>query len=157
MEIWTFAFAAFGLQALTGLVRVGMVLQLLPAVTHIAVEAILTSKVIIINVVFEFPVKAGDGFVGVVGRVAAIVLQVMGVHAQSLVMLGEVEGAELGLVVEHVEVFVELVVVNEFGPDLVLAVREGAEVSVLTLLHVVRKVRAELLLIGLMLVELLHA
>lgn len=72
-------------------------------------------------------------------------------------MLCQVEGTELCFVVEHVEILIKLIVVDKLSTDLILAVREGAEVPVLTLFHVVREVRAELLLVSLVLIELLYS
>lgn len=59
----------------------------------------------------------------------------MGVDALGLVVLRQVERAELGFVVKQVEVFVFAVVVNELCLDLLLAMGERAEISVRTLSH----------------------
>jgi hypothetical protein len=47
----------------------------------------------------------------------------VGVDALGLIVLGEVEGAKLCLVVEHVEIVVLEVVVDQRGQDLLLAMR----------------------------------
>jgi hypothetical protein len=80
----------------------------------------------------------------------------VGVDALGLIVLGEVEGAELGLVVEHVEVIVLDVVVDERGEYFLLVVGVGAVVPVEAVSSTVRVVRAELLLVLLVVVVLLH-
>lgn len=79
---------------------------------HIAVKAVLAAEFVVVDVLLQFPVVAGDGLVRVEGGIAPIVLEVVGVDAQGFVVFCEVEWAEFGLVVEHVEILVELIVVD---------------------------------------------
>ena len=72
-------------------------------------------------------------------------------------MFGEIEGAKLGFVVEHVEVLIELIVVDELGAYFLLIMGEWAKVLILAFIDVVGVVGAEFLLVGLVLIELLHA
>lgn len=54
----------------------------------------------------------------------------MGVYAFGLIVFGEVEGAKLSLIVEHVEVIILKVVMDEGGQYLLLAMGIGAEISI---------------------------
>lgn len=51
-----------------------MVLHLLPAMAHVAVEPVLAAEFIVVDVVLELPVVARDGLIGVVGGISAVVL-----------------------------------------------------------------------------------
>ena len=71
-------------------------------------------------------------------------------------MLGEVKGTKDCLVGEHIEIVVELQVVDQFDDYLVFTVSKGAELSVFATLHIIRIVRAKLGLIGVCPVQLLY-
>jgi len=64
---------------------------------------------------------------------AAEVLPVVGIHAQSFVVLGVV-GAPLGLKVEHVEFLISCHFVDEGSLDVLVGVSETAELFVFALL-----------------------
>jgi hypothetical protein len=70
-------------------------------------------------------------------------------------MFREVEGAKLSLVVEHIEVFVFRVVVDQGGKNLLLAVSVGTEIVVRALADSMGIVRAELFLVFLVVVVFL--
>ena len=72
-------------------------------------------------------------------------------------MLGEIEGTKLGFIVEHVEVFIEDIVVDELNPDFFLTVGKRTIISVFTFIDVVRVVRTEFLFVGLRLIQLLDS
>jgi hypothetical protein len=55
------------------------------------------------------------GFVAVEVGLATVVLPVMGVDALGGIVFGEVERTELSFVVEHVEIIIFRVVVNQRG------------------------------------------
>ena len=63
MVVWTFTLFAAAFQTLLGVVKTRMVLKLFPAVAHIAINSIFAALVVIIDVVLELPVKAGNGLV----------------------------------------------------------------------------------------------
>lgn len=48
----------------------------------------------------------------------------MRINTQGFIMFGEIEGAKLGFVVEHVEVLIELIVVDELGAYFLLIMGE---------------------------------
>jgi len=77
-------------------------------------------------------------------RLPSVILPVVGVDAEGLVVLGEVERTPDCFEVEHVEILVVLVVMDQLDDDVVLAVGEGAERSVLALFEVVGIEGAEL-------------
>lgn len=79
----------------------------------------------------------------------------MRVDTLRLVVLGEVEGTKLSLVVEHIEIFILGVVVDESGEHLLLTVSVGTEITVGTLGDRVGVVGAELFLVFLVVVVLL--
>jgi len=87
-------------------------------------------------------------------RGPSVVLPVVGVYAFGGFVFGEVEGAELCFIVEHVEIFIFGVVVDQFGEDLFLVVGVGAEVAVGTLVDRVGVVEAEVFLVFLLVVVL---
>jgi hypothetical protein len=64
-----------------------------------------------------------DRLIGVGIGLAAVVLPVVGVYALRFIVFSEVEGTELCFVVEHVEIVILDIVVDERGQDLLLAVR----------------------------------
>jgi hypothetical protein len=78
------------------------------------------------------------------------------VDALGFVVLCKVEGAKLSFVVEHVEVVIFEVVVDECGHDLLLVVRIRAEIGIGAIPGAMREVRAELFLVFLVVVVLLH-
>ncbi len=79
----------------------------------------------------------------------------MGIDAQGFIVFSEIEGTELSFVMEHVEVLIKLIVMDEFCAYFCLIVGEGAEILVLALVDVIGIVWAKFLLVGLVLVELL--
>ena len=87
-----------------------------PAVAHVAVISDLAATGVIGygNVVFGFPVEAGDGLIAAHVRGSSVILPVMGVYAFRRFMFCEIEGAELGFVVEHVKILILSVVVDQF-------------------------------------------
>lgn len=144
--------------ALDSFVEAGVVLLFFPAVAHVAVEAVFAAAVVVGDgdVVLGLPVVAGDGFVGVVVGLPPVVLPVVGVDALRRVVLDEVEGAEFGFIVEHEEVFVLCVVVDECAQDFFLVVGIGTKVSVGALADLVGVVEAEILLVFLVVVVFFH-
>lgn len=89
-------------------------------------------------------------------RLAAVVLPVMCIHAFGLIVLCEVERTELSLVIEHVEVVIFQVVVDQSGQDFLLRVGVGAKISIRAVLNAMWIVRAELFLVLLVVVVLFH-
>ena len=110
-----------------------VVLALLPPVALRADRVVRAAVHVVDDEVGRLPVGAGHRLVGEDVRLPAVVLPVVRVDARRLVVLGEVEGASLRLEVEDVEVVVAGEVVDQLDRDVLLRVREGAEVPVLAL------------------------
>lgn len=72
-------------------------------------------------------------------------------------MLGQIEGAKLGFIVEHVEIFIEDIVVDELNSDFFLAVSKGTIITIFTFGDVVWVMRTEFFFVGLGLIQLLHS
>lgn len=72
-------------------------------------------------------------------------------------MLGEVEWAKLSFIVKHIEILVELIIMNELDPDLAFTMGEGAEFAILAFLYIGGIVRAKFLFVCLILVKLLNS
>ena len=157
MIIWTFTFFASTFQTLLCPVKARMVLKLFPPVAHIAIDSIFASLVIIIYVILELPIVAGNGFVIVSRRVSSIVLQVVSIYTESFVMFSKIEGAKLGFIVEHVEVFVKDIIMNELDSDLLFAMSKRKIISIFTLWNVIWIMGTKLCFVGLVLVQLLHS
>ena len=90
--------------------------MLFPAVAHIAIITDLTATGVIRygDVVFGFPIEAGYRLIAAHMRGPSVILPVVGIDAFGRFMFGEIEGAELGFVVEHVEILILGVVVDQF-------------------------------------------
>lgn len=76
----------------------------------------------------------------------------MRIDTQSFVVLRQVKRAKLCFVMKHIEIFVELEIVDKLCPYFFFAVSERAKLPVLTLLYVVWIVRTELFFICLILI-----
>lgn len=150
-------FAALLLRARLDLVVPGVVLQLLPAVAVLAGKLVLAPVAVVDDVVVGLPVRAGNRVIEIDVRLSPVVLPVMRVDAEGLIVLRQIEGAPNGFEVEHVEVIVVLEVVDQLDDDIVFAVREAAVSAIVAVLDVVRVVGAELSLVLIRLVELLHS
>lgn len=126
------------------LVALRVVLDLFPAVTHVALFPIGTPVLVIHEELVAFPVHALFLLVVLLFRFPPEVLPVVAVLTLAPVMLELVEGAEDGLEVEHVEVRVLFHGVDERHGDLLDAVGEGTVDAVVTGLHSARELLAEL-------------
>ena len=71
-------------------------------------------------------------------------------------MFSKVEGAKFCFIVEHVEVFIKDIVMNELNSDFLFAVGKRTIVPVFALGNVVWVVRTKFCLVRLYLVQLLH-
>ena len=136
-----------------GLVDHGVENLLLPAVVLAAVALELAALLVLADEVAGLPRLAHlEGIVLEEVGLAAEVLPVVRVDALRLVVLGVV-GAPLRLEVEHVELLVARHLVDQRRLDVLVAVREGAELLVLALLQ---RLRAELGLVLLDVVQAFH-
>ena len=116
----------------------GMVLLFLPSMAALATRLIGTPFVILGNESARLPVLAYlPGVIVVDVGLPPEVLPIMRIHALSLIVL-LVEGAPLSLEVEHVEVCVLDHLVDEARLQLLGAVGEGAVVSIITFVQVLR-------------------
>lgn len=70
-------------------------------------------------------------------------------------MFGQVERTEFGFIVEHVEILVELIIMDEFGAYLILIMGKGAISPVLAFVDIIGIMGTKLLLIGAKLIQLL--
>ena len=98
--------------------------------TCVTGSTIATPTQIIIDHLFGVPVDTGEGLIRIDRGVTTVILPIMSVYALVFLVLSQVQNTELSLVVEHVEVLILNVVVDQFGEDLLLAVSIGAELSV---------------------------
>lgn len=135
---------------------VWVVLLLLPAVRLVAGGLLLTALLGILNELPGPPVGALLFLVQVDLGFPSVVLPVVGEHAFVSLMFVLVVGAPDGLEVEHVEVVVSLELVDQLDGDLLLRVGETAELPVLALVFGIEKRLAELSLVLVRVVELLH-
>ena len=136
-----------------GLVDHGVENLLLPAVVLAAVALELAALLVLADEVAGLPRLAHlEGIVLEEVGLAAEALPVVRVDALRLVVLGVV-GAPLRLEVEHVELLVARHLVDQRRLDVLVAVREGAELLVLALLQ---RLRAELGLVLLDVVQAFH-
>lgn len=71
----------------------------------------------------------------------------MRIDALGLIVLSQIEGAELRLVVKHVKIVILCVVVDQRRQDLLFTVGVRAEISIRTVGCAMRVVRAELFLV----------
>jgi hypothetical protein len=131
VAFWFRAFVVVG--AFFGAEAERVVVFFLPAVAERAGELPDTAVHDIIDdqVLSLLPIRTEFGLVGIALRGPAIILPIVGIHASSHIMLGQVKRAEHSLVEEQVEVSVEYVVVDQCDPDVLLAVGEGTEIPVL--------------------------
>lgn len=81
-----------------------------------------------------------DWLVGVKIRLSAIVLPIMCIDTLRFIMFCKIEGTELCFIVEHVEVIVLKVIVNERGKYLLLRMCIRAKISVGAILSTMRVV-----------------
>lgn len=96
-------------------VEAGVILLFFPAMAHVAVDPFLAATVVVCHrdVVLGLPVVAGDGFVAMLVWFPPVILPVVGIDALGRVVLDEVEGAEFRFIVEHKEILILGVVVDE--------------------------------------------
>eukprot|EP00178_Gracilaria_changii_P014269 TRINITY_DN40345_c0_g1_i1.p1 TRINITY_DN40345_c0_g1~~TRINITY_DN40345_c0_g1_i1.p1 ORF type:complete len:151 (+),score=3.28 TRINITY_DN40345_c0_g1_i1:69-455(+) len=126
--------------------------------THVTVEANFTTTAVVRyrDVVFGFPVEAGDGLVAIVIRLSSIVLPVVGVDALRRFVFSEVEGTELGFIVEHVEIFVFFVVVNQVGKNFLFIMGKRTKITIGALIDSVWVMEAKVFFVLVLMVMLLH-
>ena len=130
MVVGTGAFSAIFILTFIGLVEKRMIRLFFPAMTCVTGSTIATPTQIIIDHLFGVPVDTGEGFIRIDRGVTTVILPVMSVYALVFLVLSQVQNTELSLVVEHIEILILNVVVDQFGEDLLLAVSIGAELSV---------------------------
>ena len=148
--------AAFHPRALLDLKLHGVVLELLPTVALCTALLQLAAAFVIHDILLLFPVGTCYWVIAVLVRLSPVVLPVVGVNAEGLIVLRDVEWASFGLEEEHIEVLIVVVVMKQFDINLLLGVREGAVLPILTLIDVVGVVRAELFLVSIGPVKLLN-
>lgn len=98
--------------------------------TCVTGSTIATPTQIIIDHLLGVPVDTGEWLIRIDRGVTTVILPVMSVYALVFLVLSQVQNTELSLVVEHVEILILNVVVDQFGEDLLLAVSIRAELSV---------------------------
>lgn len=130
-----------------------MEFALLPTVALGAIEGLRTAALVVQDYLVILPSFAWGVIIHVFVGASAEILPIVGIDAQSLVMLREVEWTPDCLVVEHVEVVVEVVVVDQVDYDLMFAMREGTVVKVFAVVGVVREKGTELGLVFVRVVE----
>lgn len=130
MVVGTGAFSAIFILTFIGLVEKRMIRLFFPPMTGVACGPITTATQVVIYHLLGIPVDTGEGFIRIDRGVATVILPIMSVYALVFLVLSQVQNTELSLVVEHVEVLILNVVVDQFGEDLLLAVSIGAELSV---------------------------
>lgn len=140
-----------------GLVNKRVVLYLLPAVTHIALDLLRTTVIIICYKFSRIPIGARLRHVVKLIRSSSKVLPVMCVDAKAAIMLNAAEGAPNGFVIKHEEVLVFLVFMKQRNKNLSVIMREGAVEAVLALFDPLGVKEAELRFIVFRLIKLLNA
>jgi len=130
--------AVLGRWAGSGLVVQWVILVLFPPMALVALLLKRTAILVIQDEISRFPVAARASVIGMKMGFSPVVLPIVCIDTEGFVMLGQVKRAPNCLEVEHVEVLVVLVVVNQVNHDVVLTVSEGTEVTVLAFLQVVR-------------------
>lgn len=115
-------------------------MDLLPAVTHIALDAVVAARAIIKDHVLHIPVDARSGSIRVIGWVSPIVLQVMSIYTFRFIMFSQVKGTELSFIMENVEIVIKFIVVDQRYPDLFLVVGERTEFAILAFVNIIRVV-----------------
>ena len=125
--------------------------------THLAIDSFVTARIIIINHILKIPIEACIGSIVIVRWVPSIILKVMGIHTFWFIMLGEIERAELGFIVEHVEIGIILIIMNQIDPYLFFTVCKWTEISILAFLYIIWVMRTEFFFVTLILVELLNS
>lgn len=110
--IWALTLVAVGYCTLCCTIEIRMILKLLPSVTHLAINSLIAARVIIINHVFEIPIKACIRSIIITGGAPTIILEIMSIYTFGLIVFSEVEGTELCFVVEHIEISIILIIVN---------------------------------------------
>lgn len=149
------------LWTLLGFEHKRMILKFFPSMTVEAFLLIRAAYLIVRDERVRVPPLTRDGFVRrgagrTAVRFASVVLPVMRVHTHAFIVVDIVEGTPHCLVVEDIEIDVLIVVVNELRLDVRFGVREGTEDAVLAHIAVFRVVRAELRLVFISAVQLLH-
>ena len=143
--------------ALLSLVVQWMILTLLPAMALVAIHLVGAAVWVITDEISGLPVRARDRLVRVSVGLSAVILPVVGVDTEGFVMFREVEWAEFGLVVEHVEVGIIWVVVDKFNCDIFLRVSKATVISIFTPLQIIWIRWTKFRLILILLVQLLHS
>ena len=101
-----------------------MVVGLLPAMGLRAFHLVRATAFVIDDEVPFLPIGALDLRVFVVLGLPPVVLPVVGVNADTFIVLAEVKRAPLRLEVEHVEVLIVFVVVDQLDFDILLTMGE---------------------------------
>lgn len=122
--------------------------------TLLTVEHIWASHVVLSYEIVTVPIGTRFRVILVTIRPSSKVLPVVSIDAESLVVRGQIKRAPHGFVMEHVEIGIEHIVVDQFGLDLIFIVSKRAILCVLALRNLLRIFGAEFLLVLILPVEL---
>ena len=118
-----------------------------------AIEGLRAATLVVQDYLVILPSFAWRVIIHVFVGASTEVLPIVGIDTERLVVLREVERTPDCLVVEHVEVVVEVIVMDQIDYDLMLAMREGTVVKVFAVVGVVREKGTELALVFVGVVE----
>lgn len=118
-----------------------------------AIEGLRTATLVVQDYLVILPSFTWGVIIHVFVGASAEVLPIVCIDTERFVVLREVERTPDCLIVEHVEVVVEVIVMDQVDHDLMLAMREGTVVKVFAVVGVVREKGTELGLVFVWVVE----
>lgn len=121
-----------------------------------AIKFLGTAVFILGDEIIGLPEGAGFWIIIIDMGLSPIVLPVMGIYAETSIVLNIVEGALHGLVVEDVEIFVVIKIMNKFDLNILLRVSKAAIRPVFAVAAIIRVQRTEFGLVLVRLIELFH-
>ena len=101
-----------------------------PPMAFVAVEPVDASVFVVRNKIARLPILARHWFIPDFLRFPSEVLPIMGIDAETLVMLSEVKRTPNSLILEHEEVIIIDQVMDELDQNVILIVSKGTEDSV---------------------------
>lgn len=109
-----------------------MEVKFFPSVTLIAGYSIRTCFIIICDEICCLPIRARNRLIGELTRFSTEILPVVSINAAAFVVLVLVERTHDGLVVEKEEIFIEIVVVDQWNVDFPFIVTERTKLAIFT-------------------------
>jgi len=98
---------------------------------------------IVHNKVGGFPILARGWVIVVMMRFSSVILPVVSINAKGFVVLSKVEGAPDSFIVEHIEIIIVVIIMNEINDNVDFRMSERAEWTIFALFEIVRVEGAE--------------